>query len=196
MVRSLEVSLQKKAETFISHLSRQYQYYFTLMASISAFGYLPQSTALTGTSSTTVWRRTISLFLLYSSCIYWNLSFWFSEMPDDCGCSISRPIRWLLSSSLFEFASAVLVFLFCRYRLSSELKYNLFWTTGGNCGCVHNSGEFDRRKLLTSSVGVLIGAFAYDTKDGDFAAASQFADSKIFNSLFEGRESFLVLHLD
>lgn len=34
------------------------------MASISSFGYLPQSTALTGTSSTTVRRRTILLLLL------------------------------------------------------------------------------------------------------------------------------------
>ncbi|KFK25574.1 hypothetical protein AALP_AA8G132600 [Arabis alpina] len=44
---------------------------------------------------------------------------------------------------------------------------------GGSCGCVLSSGEFDRRKLLVSSVGLLIGALAFDTKD---ASASQFAD--------------------
>lgn len=78
-----------------------------------------------------------------------------------------------------------------------NLKYNFVLKTGGNCGCVHNSGEFDRRKLLLSSVGLLIGALSYDAKDGDFASASQFADSKNFNFFFfEGRESFSGLHFD
>lgn len=63
--------------------------------------------------------------------------------------------------------------------------------TGGNCGCVNNSGEFDRRKLLVSSVGLLIGALSYDSKDGDFASASQFADSKNFQFLFGGQRIFL-----
>ncbi|KAJ4911983.1 hypothetical protein Rs2_06604 [Raphanus sativus] len=37
-----------------------------------------------------------------------------------------------------------------------------------------SGGEFDRRKLLVSSVGLLIGALTYD--DGAIAEASQFAD--------------------
>ncbi|VVB14371.1 unnamed protein product [Arabis nemorensis] len=98
------------------------------MASISAFGYLPpsppQSTSLTGASSTTRCRTTVSARL--------------ADQTDDLS-----PLR----------------------------------SSGGNCGCVHSAGEFDRRKLLVSSVGLLIGALAYDSKDGgDVALASQFAD--------------------
>ncbi|KAL1207048.1 Peptidyl-prolyl cis-trans isomerase FKBP19 [Cardamine amara subsp. amara] len=93
------------------------------MASISSFGYLPQSTALTGTSSTTRSRTTVAARL--------------ADQTDD----------------------------FSSLRSSS-----------GNCGCVVSSGEFDRRKMLVSSVGLLIGALTYDAKDGAFATASQFAD--------------------
>lgn len=47
-----------------------------------------------------------------------------------------------------------------------------------NCEVILEAGgEFDRRKLLVSSVGLLIGALTYD--DGAIAEASQFADSKI-----------------
>ncbi|XP_010453412.1 PREDICTED: peptidyl-prolyl cis-trans isomerase FKBP19, chloroplastic [Camelina sativa] len=91
------------------------------MASISSFGYLPQSTPLTGASSTTRCRTTVAARL--------------ADQSDE---------------------------------------FSTLRSTSGNC--VHISGEFDRRNLLVSSVGLLIGAFAYDVKDGDFAAASQFAD--------------------
>ncbi|CAA7031513.1 unnamed protein product [Microthlaspi erraticum] len=97
------------------------------MASISAFGYLPpsspQSTSLTGASSTTRCRTTVAARL--------------ADQPDE-----SSPLR----------------------------------SSGGNCGCVVISGEFDRRRLMVSAVSLLIGAFAYDAKDGAVASASQFAD--------------------
>ncbi|CAH2072852.1 unnamed protein product [Thlaspi arvense] len=99
------------------------------MASISAFGYLPpsppQSTALTGASSTNRCRTAVAARL--------------ADQPDE---------------------------------------FSTLRSSGGKCGCVVNSGEFDRRKVLVSSVGLLIGALAYDAKDGGgaVAAASQFAD--------------------
>ncbi|KAF2560872.1 hypothetical protein F2Q70_00014276 [Brassica cretica] len=85
------------------------------MASISAFGYLPSSPALTGASSTNRCRTTVSAARL-------------PDRTDDF-----PPLR----------------------------------SSGGSCG------EFDRRRLLVSSVGLLIGALTFD---GEIAEASQFAD--------------------
>lgn len=72
----------------------------------------------------------------------------------------------------------IFILSLCGYiTLHSELSSNVIGLkAGGKCG------EFERRRLLVSSVGLMIGALVCN---GEIAEASQFADSKSSSFSFE-----------
>lgn len=67
-----------------------------------------------------VLSHSLFFFFLFHSLKPLVVSIWFSEMQDDRVCSVTRPNRWLVSSSLFWLAFKVLILLsLCGYIYES-----------------------------------------------------------------------------